>query len=89
MEGADYSETITHVFEPGDFLAITTDGFFEAMCPEGDLYGVERMIDFMRERRELPADQMLSRLHDEISKFIGDQEAQDDRTGILLRRTRV
>jgi phosphoserine phosphatase RsbU/P len=88
MEGADYSETITHEFAPGDFLAITTDGFFEAMCPEGDLYGVERMIDFMRERRELPADKMLTGLHDEISIFIGDQEAQDDRTGILLRRMR-
>jgi sigma-B regulation protein RsbU (phosphoserine phosphatase) len=88
MEGADYTETISHTFAPGDFLAITTDGYFEASCPEGDMYGVERMIDFMRDHRELPAEQLLARLDHEICTFIGDQDAQDDRTGILLRRMR-
>jgi serine phosphatase RsbU (regulator of sigma subunit) len=47
MEDYPY-EAETRKLEPGDMLVITTDGVEEAMNPEGDLYGTERVLDLVK-----------------------------------------
>ncbi|MFH1265988.1 MAG: GAF domain-containing SpoIIE family protein phosphatase, partial [Planctomycetota bacterium] len=41
-------EAETRKLEPGDMILITTDGVEEAMNPEGDLYGTERVLELVK-----------------------------------------
>jgi serine phosphatase RsbU (regulator of sigma subunit) len=41
-------ELETRTLEPGDMVVITTDGVEEAMNPEGEVYGADRVLEFVR-----------------------------------------
>jgi serine phosphatase RsbU (regulator of sigma subunit) len=47
MEDYPY-EAETRKLEPGDMIVITTDGVEEAMNPEGDFYGTERVLELVK-----------------------------------------
>ena len=47
MQGYPY-DTVRRVLEPGDTVLIVTDGVDEAMNPAGDLYGKERVREFLK-----------------------------------------
>lgn len=83
---ADYTKIITHDFDPGDIAVILTDGFFEAVDPAGEMFGLDRLTDILRRDRDLPAEQTIERLHGEIMDFIAGQAPQDDCTAMIIRR---
>jgi phosphoserine phosphatase RsbU/P len=41
-------EAETRTLEPGDMVVITTDGVEEAMNPESELYGMERLLEMVK-----------------------------------------
>ena len=86
LEDTDYDETVVHHFRPGDFLVITTDGFFEAADPDGELFGTERMQDRLRIRRDLPADRMIEDLRAAVADFTKGQPQADDLTAVIVKR---
>ena len=47
MSGYPY-EIIERQIDPGDVFTLVTDGVDEAMDPAGNLYGKDRVIDFIR-----------------------------------------
>ena len=83
---ADYTEIVTHDFAPGDIAVILTDGFFEAIGPTEEMFGLDRLTSILRRDRDVPAEQMIERLHGEIMDFIGELEPQDDCTVVVIRR---
>ncbi len=48
MEDYPY-EVVSHSIQPGDTVVIVTDGVDEAMNPNGDLYGKDRVVKFVSE----------------------------------------
>lgn len=86
MSEADYEAPVRHVFAPGDFAAITTDGFFEAADPEGQEFGIDRVIESLRRDRDLPCRQMIANLHEAVNAFIAGRPPQDDLTAVIVRR---
>ena len=48
MEDYPY-EVVSHSIQPGDTVVIVTDGVDEAMNPDGDLYGKDRVVKFVSE----------------------------------------
>ncbi len=71
--------------EPGDRLLLYTDGAVEARDPEGNLFGVQRLID-LAERHcaaGLPAPETLRRLSHAVLRH-QKGEAQDDTTLMLV-----
>ena len=86
MPELDYSELLTRRFAPGDFAAITTDGFFEARNAAGEMFGIDRMIDLLRRHRDLPAAEMIDRLHQAVLDFTNHQPQDDDLTAIVIRK---
>ena len=86
MEESDYSVTAVHPFQPKDFAAITTDGFFEAESPEGEQFGIERVITVLRRDRDLTAADMLANLRRAVADFTRGQPQADDLTAIVVRR---
>ncbi len=86
MEDADFSSIVTHQFQAGDFAAVTTDGFYEAANPEGEMFGIERVIENLRSNRDLPAADMIRNLHETVTNFSAGQPQADDLTIIILRK---
>ena len=82
----DMLETAPYQFHPGDFAAVTTDGFFEAENGAGERFGLQRMMALFRRDRELPAQQMIANLYDAVTEFRGEVPQSDDLTAIVIRR---
>lgn len=72
--------------KPGDVLVLFTDGISEAANGDGDLFGEQRVAEIVRElERPLDARTITARLLDEVEAHLGAEEAQDDRTLLVLR----
>lgn len=72
-------------FEPGDLFVVPTDGIMEAVDQDGRDYGVSRMVDILRNARDLPLPDMLQLLRDDTVRFHEGSEAVDDRTILAIR----
>ena len=76
----------TEQLEPNDCLLLYTDGVIEARTPEGEEFGVERLIDLIDRCASelLPPEAIARRLVDQVR---GHQRAEltDDATVVLVR----
>jgi sigma-B regulation protein RsbU (phosphoserine phosphatase) len=84
---ASYERGIVNL-EPGDTLALYTDGVTEASNPEGDLYSEERLVEALCRSRAGSARVIHDRVLAEVREFQKGREPDDDLTLILLKRTR-
>ena len=84
---ANYTQETRHL-GPGDLLVLYTDGFVEAENPEGDEYGIERMEVVFAEARDRPLREIAKRLEDDVRDFARGVPFHDDRTLVILRRSR-
>jgi len=72
--------------EPGDLLAIFTDGITEAAPLEGedfDLPGLQGVLD---RHAKAPLPELIARIHEALSEHTQGAPAADDRTLLLVRR---
>ncbi len=69
----------------GDVFVLFTDGVTEAMNLEQDLFGEDRLRDIAEEHADLPSEQLRERIMREVESFVGDADAHDDMTMILLK----
>jgi sigma-B regulation protein RsbU (phosphoserine phosphatase) len=75
------------VFEPGDLLAVVTDGVTEAMSPGGDEFGDERVRRALARSADQGAAGALSALVAEVDDWAGTAGCTDDLTALILRAT--
>jgi len=87
IAGACYGRATNGRLEPGDMLAIVTDGFYEWENREGEQFGLNRLTSVIRESRSESADQVIARMRSAVMSFSGGTEQTDDLTAIVLRRT--
>jgi phosphoserine phosphatase len=71
----------------GDVLLVPSDGFVEACNPDGEMFGHQRLGAFVRDHRELTAEQIVGRLFETIDRFVGRGDQADDLTVLVLRKT--
>lgn len=71
--------------EPGSILVFVTDGVTEAMNREGDLYGTERLSQFVAKHARLSARDFCDALQNDIERFREGTEPTDDLTVLVLR----
>ena len=69
---------------PGDVLALYTDGVTESSNEQGEEFGEWRLIELMRQHRELSCQSLLSAIVDEVQRF-SSQEQHDDITAIIAK----
>lgn len=69
---------------PGDVLALYTDGITESSNGTGEEFGEERLAAALRRYRELPPQQLLESVVDEVRNFCACEQ-QDDITLIVAR----
>ncbi len=76
--------TKSFAFEPGDLVLFFTDGFVEALDPEGEPFGFERLEALLRRKSGASAEELRDALLAEIQTHSGGRSADDDRTLIFL-----
>lgn len=86
LEDLDIEETTRIEMDPGDMLAVPSDGIFEAIGSDGAFYGVERLAGLLRADPDRPLSETLELLRDDMEAFRDDRPPQDDRTILAIRR---
>ena len=82
---AELLEESAFPIETGDLVALFTDGVTEAMNPDSDLFGEERLSRTLAEQVHLPSPDLKQRILGEVEAFAGSAEQHDDMTIVLLR----
>lgn len=72
--------------EPGDLVAVFSDGIFEASDPSGQPFGIERVSELLVTHRGDDARRILAILRQTLSEFTRGAPATDDRTALLVKR---
>jgi sigma-B regulation protein RsbU (phosphoserine phosphatase) len=72
--------------EPGDLLALYTDGVTEARRPDGEMFSEERLMDTLVRLREGSSGDVHAGVLQEVRRFQEGQDPDDDLTLILLKR---
>ncbi len=71
---------------PGDILFIYSDGVPDANDVAGEEFGMERLVDALREARDWPVDRILDHMFLRIDEFVGEAPQFDDITMMVVRR---
>jgi sigma-B regulation protein RsbU (phosphoserine phosphatase) len=72
--------------DPDDLLVLFTDGASEAANEKGNMYGEDRLVDFVRTNRSLPCEKLVDSLIHEVHSFTGSTVLEDDCTILALRK---
>lgn len=83
MEDSKYKKKELYM-KPGDRLFLYTDGNTEAENIEKELYGEERLQQFLNQHKEVAAEELLHMLKADIDQFVGEAEQFDDITMLML-----
>jgi serine phosphatase RsbU (regulator of sigma subunit)/anti-sigma regulatory factor (Ser/Thr protein kinase) len=85
LPNATYRQSTATLAEPGGLL-LYTDGLSESLNPAGEMFGHERLADWLRERAPLPAtaEELRDGLAAELSRFRGTAPLHDDQAFLVL-----
>ena len=83
MPGMPYNERTLHL-EPGDSLFLYTDGISEAMNPQGELFGDERLIATCSAMSSSSAKAMIGQMAQQVEAFVDGATQHDDMTMLSL-----
>jgi phosphoserine phosphatase RsbU/P len=86
MKEASY-EAIEFLLEPGDRYVLCTDGILEAANSAREQFGVDRLMRFIENHKDLAADQFSQRLLNDLSRWSNqttEQGQQDDITLLVI-----
>ena len=72
----------------GDVFAVISDGVFEAIDPDGREFGAQRVCELIVRHAAAGPDQILATLRTALVNFTRGVPARDDRTALLIQRTR-
>jgi sigma-B regulation protein RsbU (phosphoserine phosphatase) len=84
MENMFYKEEEA-ALRPGDMLYLYTDGVTEAVNPEKELFGEDRLMEAVTACREADLQKFTSFVKQKIDAFAGDAEQADDITMLVLK----
>ncbi len=71
--------------EPGQILALYTDGVTEASNASGEEYGLERLEARVREGRHLGARELIDFIHKDVVDYTGGHGTDDDITLFIIK----
>ncbi len=72
--------------EPGDALVLYTDGVTEALSPSIEEFGEERLLSALRASHTATADEIGTRILQDVHDFVGSAPQSDDITLVVITR---
>ncbi len=85
VDGAEYA-SFSIALDRGDTLVFYSDGITEAINPEDEEYGVERLIEVCRNNRERGLGELVAAVSRDLDDFARGVAYHDDRTLLVIRR---
>jgi len=86
MEIDDKQESANLQLEPGDILALISDGVYEYSNLQKEDFGEDRVAAVLRANHQLPMADLSAKLIKAVMDFGGDAPQEDDITLVLVRR---
>ncbi len=86
MEIDDRQESADLRLEPGDILALISDGVYEYNNTGGEEFGEDRVAGVFRAHHHLPMSALSQKLIQAVQDFGGGAPQEDDITLVLIRR---
>jgi sigma-B regulation protein RsbU (phosphoserine phosphatase) len=72
--------------QPGDLLAMFTDGITEAEDASGEQFGDERLTSLLTQHKDQPLEEIVRIVTDRVREWAHDPDSADDTTILLARR---
>ncbi len=85
VEGQDYEVRGPIALGAGDLIFVRTDGVEETMNSAREIYGVDRLKEFLVANKDHSAEQLLSELHVSLADHAQGVEAEDDVTMVAIK----
>lgn len=73
------------LLKSGDIITAFTDGVPEIENSKGEEFGVKRMIDYIKKKKDKTATEITEGIYKEMFKFSGNRKPTDDCTLIILK----
>ena len=73
------------VVQPGDLVALCSDGVIETLSPSGALFGTDGLLHILQASRHLPAAEIVRDVMSALNHFSEGAPAEDDRTLVVAR----
>ena len=71
--------------QSGELVLLLTDGIVEAHGQDEVLFGIERVLQLVKEHRYHTAREILNTLYEAVRSFCGSEAPLDDMTAIILK----
>ena len=84
IAGYDHIPVSRTQLEAGDRLLFYTDGVSERFNPDGEQYGEQRLAELLQMNNRPSPGKLLERIIDDVNRFAGGKEAEDDQALLLL-----
>lgn len=85
MEGYPF-EAVKRRIEPGETIVLYTDGVSEAMNPNSDLYGMDRLRELVHTSSAGKAEELGKTILADVRKFASGRDQNDDITIMVIGR---
>ena len=85
IEESDYKEYSAADVRSGQIYIVSTDGLWETGNDQDELFGKDRLCDLVRRHADRPADEISSRIRDELAAFRGLVSQDDDVTFVVVK----
>lgn len=82
----DYDPPLTFSFKPGTLLVLLTDGFYESVSLEQEMFGERRVIEMVQAQAQREPVEIINNLHEAVRAHVAGQPQADDLTAVLIRR---
>lgn len=79
-----YTDTSTKV-EKDDILITFTDGIIESLDAGSNQYTTERLLDLVKQNKDLTGKEIAKKVNDDIKKFSGNTKQHDDQTLLVIK----
>jgi serine phosphatase RsbU (regulator of sigma subunit)/DNA-binding LacI/PurR family transcriptional regulator/AcrR family transcriptional regulator len=79
------NETTVHL-DSGDGIVLYTDGITEAENISGEMYGIDRLCEVVRQNWRFSAERIKQAVVDDVFRHIGKQKVYDDITLVVLKQ---
>jgi PAS domain S-box-containing protein len=84
-----YNSSISVKIEPDDSIIMLTDGIKDALSPDNNRFGEERLISLLRNNVQLDAQAQVKNVYDEVGGFIQNMPQEDDITMMVCKRKAI
>lgn len=84
-EGFSYQENHKTGIIDGQIMAIGTDGIWEAINTDNEMFGKDRFRDIIRRNAHAGASEILNAVYNELNQFTLGRKSEDDITLVIIK----